>query len=82
MSKAEEDTTPGLRGALRRCIESPKVQYSITLLIVINAIVLGLETVPAAMQSYGSILLAVDHFILGVFVIFALFLAFGRHGTP
>ena len=69
MSKAEEDTTPGLRGATRRCIESPKAQYSITLLIVINAIILGLETVPAAMQSYGSILLAVDHFILGVFVI-------------
>jgi voltage-gated sodium channel len=69
MSKAEEDTTPGLRGAIRRRIESPKVQYSITFLIVINAIILGLETVPAAMESYGSILLAVDHFILGVFVV-------------
>jgi voltage-gated sodium channel len=69
MSKAEEDTTPGLRGAIRCRIESPKAQYSITFLIVINAIILGLETVPAAMQSYGSILLAVDHFILGVFVI-------------
>ena len=69
MSKAVEDTASGLRGAIRSRIESPKIQYSITFLIVINAIILGLETVPAAMASYGSILLAVDHFILGVFVI-------------
>jgi voltage-gated sodium channel len=69
MSKIEEDTTPGLRGVIRRRIESPKAQYSIMILIIINAIILGLETVPAAMQNYGSFLLAVDHLILGVFVI-------------
>ena len=38
-------------------------------LIVVNAIILGLETVPAAMEGYGEILLAVDHVILGVFVV-------------
>jgi len=38
-------------------------------LIVINAVILGLETVPAAMQSYGSLLIAIDQLILGVFVI-------------
>ena len=69
MSKAVEDTTPGLRGAVRRRMESPRVQYFITLLIVINAIILGLETVPLAMERYGAFLLAVDHIILGVFVI-------------
>ncbi|HUV20596.1 MAG TPA: ion transporter [Gammaproteobacteria bacterium] len=70
MSKStEEVTTPGLRVVIRRRIEAPKVQYSIMLLIVINAVILGLETVPVAMQNYGSILLAIDHFILGVFVI-------------
>jgi voltage-gated sodium channel len=69
MSKTEEDTTPGLRGAIRRRMESPRVQYLITLLIVINAIILGLETVPQAMEHYGAFLLAVDHFILSVFVI-------------
>jgi voltage-gated sodium channel len=69
MSKAEEDTTPGLRGAIRRRMESSGLQYFITLLIVINAIILGLETVPQAMERYGVFLLAVDHFILGVFVI-------------
>ncbi|MFT4942066.1 MAG: voltage-gated sodium channel [Paraglaciecola sp.] len=69
MSKATENTTSGMRGAILRRIEAPKTQYSIMLLIVINAVILGLETVPAAMQNYGSILLAADHFILGVFVI-------------
>jgi voltage-gated sodium channel len=69
MIKAVEDTTPGMRGAIRRRMESSGVQYFITLLIVINAIILGLETVPQAMESYGGFLLAVDHIILGVFVI-------------
>jgi voltage-gated sodium channel len=69
MSKTEEDTTPGLREAIRRRMESPGIQYLITLLIVINAIILGLETVPQAMEHYGAFLLAVDHFILSVFVI-------------
>ena len=69
MSKTAEDKTSGLQRTILRRIEAPKTQYSIMLLIVINAIILGLETVPAAMESYGSILLAVDHFILGVFVI-------------
>lgn len=69
MSKAVEDIKPGLRGAVRRRMESSRVQYFITLLIVINAIILGLETVPLAMERYGVFLLAVDHIILGVFVI-------------
>jgi len=69
MNKAAEDTTSGLREVIRSRIEGPRAQYSIMFLIVINAVILGLETVPVAMQNYGSILLAVDHFILGVFVI-------------
>ena len=69
MSKAEEDTPSNIRAAIRQRIESPKAQYFITALIVLNAIILGLETVPAAMLHYGSILLAIDHFILGVFVV-------------
>jgi len=45
------------------------VQNSIMVLIVINAIILGLETVPAAMESYGALLITLDRLILGVFVI-------------
>ena len=69
MSKTEEDKTPGLRGAILRRIEAPKTQYFIMFLIVVNAVILGLETVPAAMQSYGSLLIGIDQFILGVFVV-------------
>jgi len=50
-------------------VEQPRIQNGIMLLIVINAIILGLETVPAVMASYGEILIAIDHAILGVFVI-------------
>ena len=69
MSKMAEDTTSGLRRAILRRIEAPKTQYFIMFLIVINAVILGLETVPAAMQSYGSLLIAIDQLILGVFVV-------------
>jgi voltage-gated sodium channel len=69
MSKTAEDKTSGSRGAILRRIEAPKAQYFIMFLIVINAVILGLETVPAAMQSYGSLLIAIDQLILGVFVI-------------
>lgn len=57
------------RVAVRNWVESPLIQNCIMSLIVINAIVLGLETVPAVMQDYGVILLALDSLILGVFVV-------------
>jgi len=50
-------------------VESPRVQYSIVVLIVINAITLGLETSPAVMARAGSWLLALDDFVIGVFVV-------------
>ena len=59
----------GLRAAVRDWVENPRVQNCIMALIVINAIVLGLETVPSVMQNYGVILLAADSVILGVFVV-------------
>jgi voltage-gated sodium channel len=50
-------------------VEAPRVQYSIVVLIVLNAITLGLETSPSVMARVGSWLLALDNFILGVFVV-------------
>ena len=50
-------------------VESPRVQYSIVVLIVINAITLGLETSATVMAHAGSWLLALDNFVLGVFVV-------------
>ena len=50
-------------------IESDKVQISITGLILINAIVLGLETSPSVVLSYGNLLSVLDTVILAVFII-------------
>ena len=50
-------------------IESDKVQISITGLILINAIVLGLETSPSVVLSYGNLLSLLDTVILAVFII-------------
>ena len=58
-----------LRHQVKSWVESPGVQYGIVALIVINSITLGLETSPAVMALVGSWLLAIDHFILGVFVV-------------
>jgi voltage-gated sodium channel len=65
-------TTPdqsGLRATIHNWIDSPRVSNSIMALIVINAIILGLETVPWVMKDYGDTLIAIDRVILGVFVI-------------
>ncbi len=58
-----------LRERVRDWVEQPRVQYSVMVLIVINAIILGLETSPQAMAAYGEFLLTTDRIILGVFVV-------------
>jgi voltage-gated sodium channel len=69
MQTQDEDRQQGLQGRVRRYLEKPRVQQFIMLLIVINAVILGLETVPSAMAQYGPLLLAIDHSILCVFVV-------------
>lgn len=69
MNKTTNSPQTGLRTAVRDWVECPWIQNCIMVLIMINAIVLGLETVPSVMQSYGVALLAMDSVILGVFVI-------------
>jgi voltage-gated sodium channel len=58
-----------LRPTLRRFIDNPKVQNFIILLILLNALILGLETSPAIMQHSGNTLLFLDKLILLVFVV-------------
>jgi voltage-gated sodium channel len=58
-----------MRSQLGHWIESKPVQAFIVFLIVINAVILGLETAPAMMQTYGPFLRTLDAIILGVFVI-------------
>jgi voltage-gated sodium channel len=58
-----------LRQTLGAWVESSWVQNFIIGLIVINAIILGMETSPAIMAHIGPQLLALDSLILGVFVV-------------
>ncbi len=55
--------------ALKSLIESRRFDLAITVLIVINAITLGLETSPGAVAAFGPLLTAIDRAILAVFVV-------------
>ena len=55
--------------ALKNLIESRRFEWFITAIIIVNAITLGLETVPAAMNAAGGLLLTLDRVILGIFVV-------------
>lgn len=60
---------PAWRLALARRVESPLMQLAITGLILLNALVLGLETSPDWRARWGTWLEAVDQLCLTVFVI-------------
>ena len=53
---------------LKALVESRRFELVITWLIVINAITLGLETLPELMVQWGSLLHLIDHLLLAVFV--------------
>ncbi|MEM6460572.1 MAG: ion transporter [Pseudomonadota bacterium] len=55
--------------SLKILLESRKFEWCISAIIIVNAITLGLETVPAVMDRAGSILLFIDRLILAIFVI-------------
>ena len=54
---------------LKQFIESNRFDWFITVLIAINAIVLGLETVPEVATRFGSTLRAIDFFLLLIFTV-------------
>jgi len=56
-------------GTLRRIVESSRFQRLITGLIIVNAIMLGLETSDAIMGWIGEALIVADRMIVGVFVL-------------
>nr|UOZ97093.1 hypothetical protein NCPCFENI_01003 [Cupriavidus sp.] len=67
-----QPTTPApgdWRLALDQWVSQPIIQRSIIVLIVVNAVILGMETSPAIMASWGPVLLRLDSIILGVFVL-------------
>lgn len=58
-----------IRKRMHAFIEHARVQRIIIALILINAVLLGMETWPAAMAVAGGLIVAVDTVILGVFVV-------------
>ena len=58
-----------LRHRVGGIVASPAVQRVILIAIVINAIVLGLETAPSIMAQYGPLLIAIDKACLALFVV-------------
>ena len=57
-----------LRARARAFTESNLFQRTILVIIMMNAIVLGIETSEAAMASYGPFLVALDQIALTIFV--------------
>jgi len=54
---------------LKTFIESKRFQYAITGVIVLNAIILGMETSPSIMAVAGDLLKALDTIALAIFVV-------------
>ncbi len=55
--------------SLKSVIESRRFEVAIMVLVVINAITLGLETIPSVMERIGPALIALDQLILAVFTV-------------
>jgi len=68
MSARATANLAGWRGRLAATLETPRLQGALIALILINAIVLGLETFPATKTHWGAGLHALDRAILAVFV--------------
>ena len=56
------------RERLATLLAQPRLQHAIVTLILVNAVLLGVETWPAAMENWGPLLAAADRLILGIFV--------------
>jgi voltage-gated sodium channel len=75
-----------LRSRVTAFTESPRVTNAIIAIIILNAIILGLETSKTVMDSVGPLILALDQICLSVFVVelllklFAHRLSFFRNG--
>ncbi len=61
--------TLSFRQTLGSWVENPRVQNVIIALIILNAVILGMETSPAIMERIGPFLITLDSLILGVFVV-------------
>lgn len=69
VSELEARGAAAWRVRLGRWIESASAQTIITVVILINAVILGFETSPDIMATHGTLLRILDKLCLGVFVL-------------
>lgn len=58
-----------LRARLADWIESPRIRNLIIAVIILNAVLLGMETSPALMAAAGPLIVTLDKICLGIFVV-------------
>ncbi len=54
---------------MAKWVESKKVQGFVIAVILLNALILGLETSKSAMESFGTVLIVIDKLCLGIFIV-------------
>jgi len=69
MTPVAPASAAGWQDRLRAFIDRPATQRTILALILVNAVILGLETSPSLMAAHGPLLVVLDQAILGVFVV-------------
>lgn len=69
MNPSTKDAPASLRERARLIVESSRFERFITVLILVNAIALGIETFPVVGAKFGASLLVLDRLVLSVFVI-------------
>lgn len=60
---------PLWRRRLAAFIDHPRMQIAIIVVIIVNALILGLEAIPAAMDAWGPLLKVLDKICLAIFVV-------------
>lgn len=72
---------PDRTGRLARLVDSDAFNLSIAVVIVINAVVLGLDTFPELADNYGSLLMGINQVLYFVYVaeLILRFASYGRH---
>ncbi len=68
MASSDQTLPFNLRNRLTTFLDAPPFQTAIVVLILINALVFGLEALPSVVAQHGALLLVVDQAILWIFV--------------
>lgn len=68
----------GLRAAVAEWVEGPRVRAAIIAVIIVNAVLLGMETSPTLMALAGPLIVGLDRLCLAIFVVEIGLKVFGR----